>query len=710
MESIFSLMFDEALYGKEYKSQDEYISDCIKRVELLLWYYIGCVTLMQENSTEEKSDANFENNSIIIKNRNLVLSEFNKVSSFIESRREASGEIFFALEYILIIYKLNDLEFFCLMLSLMTKISNKYEDIFAMLQNDKDKKGIEYDLALRLFYFMDEITNIENIFSVKEELESKMSSLCFEPGTMNIDDRLLSFILSNGQKKIGLNGINCIIPMENSPLPIMEDIANKMCSITNSWDKEESIYFNLFGPSGSGKKTLVQRYAQIMGIAVVMVDLNQIYLLEEKDFYNTLLTICRETIIGQGVVCFCNFDVFSKEDCPNKIYENLILNTVQRFTNVCFLLTNKEDRTKDRSEYVWIDVPISYPSKEESIKLWEICLSGIKQYEDVKAFEMANKFTFTPGQIMRTKQQANRMMLWKQDDKLTKKEIYTCAYKQIVHDLEKQATLIYAKYNWDDLILPDTEKVMLMNACNQIIYKHVVYNNWGFEKRLAYGKGVSMLFAGPPGTGKTMAARVVANALGIEIYKVNLSQIMSKYIGETEKNLNVLFDEAKKSNVILFFDETDALFGKRTAVKDSHDKNANLETSYLLQKMEEYDGITVMTTNYLENIDSAFFRRISYVIHFPFPDVESRKMIWQNMYPKEVPMSEDIDFDYLAKQFELAGGNIKNVAVTSAFLAAKNNSEISMKHILLAIKYELTKQGKTLLKEDFGEFAYMLDK
>ena len=207
-----------------------------------------------------------------------------------------------------------------------------------------------------------------------------------------------------------------------------------------------------------------------------------------------------------------------------------------------------------------------------------------------------------------------------------------------------------------------------------------------------------------------MAARVVANALGIEIYKVNLSQIMSKYIGETEKNLNVLFDEAKKSNVILFFDETDALFGKRTEVKDSHDKNANLETSYLLQKMEEYDGITVMSTNYLENIDAAFFRRISYVIHFPFPDEKSRKAIWKGMYPKEVPMSEDIDFDYLARQFELSGGNIKNIAVTSAFLAAKNDDKLKMKHILKALKYELTKQGKTLLKEDFGEFAYMLDK
>ena len=218
-----------------------------------------------------------------------------------------------------------------------------------------------------------------------------------------------------------------------------------------------------------------------------------------------------------------------------------------------------------------------------------------------------------------------------------------------------------------------------------------------------------MLFAGPPRTGKTMAAQVVANELGLDIYKIYLSQIVSKYIGETEKNLNDLFNEAKKSNVILFFDETDALFGKRTEVKSSHDKNANIETSYLLQKMEEYDGITIMTTNYLENIDKAFFRRISYVIHFAFPNKDSRKKIWKNMYPKEMPLSKNIDFNYLARQFEISGGSIKNIALTSAFMAARDEKPLEMKHIILAVKYELGKQGKTLIKDDFSEYSYLLD-
>ncbi|QZY57549.1 ATP-binding protein [Crassaminicella profunda] len=249
----------------------------------------------------------------------------------------------------------------------------------------------------------------------------------------------------------------------------------------------------------------------------------------------------------------------------------------------------------------------------------------------------------------------------------------------------------------------------MKNACNQVKYRHIVYQKWGYEQKLSYGKGLSILFTGPPGTGKTMASQVIANELYLEIYKVDLSQMVSKYIGETEKNLKELFDEAKKSNTILLFDEADALFGKRSEVKDSHDRYANVETSFLLQKMEEHTGITIMTTNYLENIDPAFMRRINYVIHFPFPSENYRKEIWMSIFPEKTPLKNNIDFDFLSNKFELSGGNIKNIAVSSAFLAAHKKEPIGMNHILYSIKHELRKQGKILLKEDFGEYDYFLD-
>ena len=217
-----------------------------------------------------------------------------------------------------------------------------------------------------------------------------------------------------------------------------------------------------------------------------------------------------------------------------------------------------------------------------------------------------------------------------------------------------------------------------------------------------------MLFTGPPGTGKTMAAQVVASDLDLEVYRVDLSKVISKYIGESEKNLSEVFESAKKSNAVLLFDETDALFGKRTEVKDSHDKHANVETSYLLQKMEEYSGITIMTTNFIENIDKAFFRRINYVVHFNLPDFDLRLKIWRNMFPSDTPISKDVNFEYLAKNFEIAGGSIKNIVLTASFMAASESDKVEMKHIIKSIEYELKKQGKMVSKSDFAQYAYLL--
>lgn len=205
-----------------------------------------------------------------------------------------------------------------------------------------------------------------------------------------------------------------------------------------------------------------------------------------------------------------------------------------------------------------------------------------------------------------------------------------------------------------------------------------------------------MLFSGPPGVGKTMAAEVFANELGLDLYKIDLSQIVSKYIGETEKNLNRVFDEARASNAILFFDEADALFGKRSEVRDSHDRYANIEIAYLLQKMDEYEGLSVLATNLKQNLDEAFARRLSFIIDFPFPDEESRLRIWQSMWPADVPLGDDIDLSYVARTFRLSGGSIKNVAVAAAFLAAARGTTVQTMDLVRATRREFQKMGKML--------------
>jgi SpoVK/Ycf46/Vps4 family AAA+-type ATPase len=213
-----------------------------------------------------------------------------------------------------------------------------------------------------------------------------------------------------------------------------------------------------------------------------------------------------------------------------------------------------------------------------------------------------------------------------------------------------------------------------------------------------------MLFAGPSGTGKTMAAEIIANELGLDLYKIDLATVVSKYIGETEKNLNKIFKEAWDSNSILFFDEADAIFGKRSEVRDSHDRYANIEIAYLLQKMEEYQGIVILATNLRKNLDEAFARRMQFSVEFLLPEEPDRYQIWQRVFPKEAPISEDVDLNFMARQFKVSGGNIKNIVLGAAFLAAEDGGRINIEHLIRATRREYQKMGKLCTEADFGEY------
>jgi SpoVK/Ycf46/Vps4 family AAA+-type ATPase len=228
-----------------------------------------------------------------------------------------------------------------------------------------------------------------------------------------------------------------------------------------------------------------------------------------------------------------------------------------------------------------------------------------------------------------------------------------------------------------------------------------VLGEWGFDRKLSLGKGLNALFAGPSGTGKTMAAEVIADDLGLDLYKIDLSTVVSKYVGETEKNLERIFRAARNSNAILFFDEADALFGKRSEVRDAHDRYANVEISYLLQKMEEYDGLVVLTSNLSKNMDEAFMRRMHFTVEFPYPEEDARRRIWEIVLPDEAPLAPDIDFGLLAERYRLTGGNIRNVALTAAFLAARDSEVIGMDHLLWATRREFQKMGRLAAGREF---------
>ncbi|MBD3884276.1 ATP-binding protein [Phormidium tenue FACHB-886] len=275
----------------------------------------------------------------------------------------------------------------------------------------------------------------------------------------------------------------------------------------------------------------------------------------------------------------------------------------------------------------------------------------------------------------------------------------TCRYQNRPR-LDELAQRIDPKADWKDLVLPENQTQILREAAAHVRRRATVYGQWGFAERDSRGLGISALFAGSSGTGKTLAAEVLAHELRLDLYRVDLSSVVSKYIGETEKNLRQVFDAAEDGGVILLFDEADALFGKRSEVKDSRDRYANIEVSYLLQRMECYPGLAILTTNLKSAIDTAFLRRIRFVVQFPFPDTNQRAEIWRRIFPKDTP-TEALEPLKLA-QLNVAGGNIRNIALNAAFLAADAEQPVGMKHVLQAAKTEYAKLEKTLTESEIG--------
>jgi hypothetical protein len=266
--------------------------------------------------------------------------------------------------------------------------------------------------------------------------------------------------------------------------------------------------------------------------------------------------------------------------------------------------------------------------------------------------------------------------------------------------MDELAQRIPPAATWHDLVLPETQHTILQDIAAHVRQRAKVYEHWGFAAKSARGLGIGVLFAGPSGTGKTTAAEVLAGALELDLYRIDLSAIVSKYIGETEKNLRQIFDAAEQSGAILLFDEADSLFGKRSEVKDSHDRYANIEVSYLLQRMETYPGLAILTTNLKQSIDQAFLRRIRFVVQFPFPDAAQRAVIWQRVFPEATP-TEALAFEKLAR-LNIAGGNIRTIALNAAFLAADAGEPVRMRHLLRAARVEYGKLEKPLTEAEIA--------
>jgi hypothetical protein len=342
-----------------------------------------------------------------------------------------------------------------------------------------------------------------------------------------------------------------------------------------------------------------------------------------------------------------------------------------------------------------VTVVVPPTSVEVRARAWRRALAGAGDDPEGWAQLLASRYQLGPAQIRAAVHAARMRRLMRPGHPALTLDTLTAACREGTrHRLGTLAGKVDARYGWDDLVLPPHQIDVLQEICAQVRHRHTVHERWGFGRRLAHGTGLCVLFSGPSGTGKTLAASVLARDVGLDLYRVDLAQVVSKYIGETEKNLAAVFDEARTGNAILFFDEADALFGKRSAVTDAHDRYANIEISYLLQRMDDHDGVVVLATNLRQNLDDAFTRRIRFLVDFPFPDAGLRERIWRGHFPPQAPVSAEVDPTWLAANVQVAGGNIKNIVLNAAFRAAAEDTAVTPAHLLHGVRREFDKVGK----------------
>lgn len=615
-----------------------------------------------------------------------------------------------------------------IIIALAPELDTRYERLYAYLQDNVARRKASVGLVLNLLCS----TTEEKIkrrahFAPDSPLVGKnLIHLVGEPNHLQpsllshyimLDEQITNLLLIQEGLDARLSPfcelIHPALGMGSAPLAV--ESRRALLSLTaHARRKRQQLHLYFQGLRGVGKRMTAAALAFESGMSLLVADLSTI-LYKDPDFGDLLRILLREAWFKDAILCLDEADsLFSDE---NAAPCRLLLKVLAEDTGITVLTGTKPWVQRGFGPRGVVTVPFAISDYTCRCSCWDESLTAENISVDESELDaLANRFRLTRHQIMSAVISAKKRARWDAaaatagdckdviDDKPTIKDIFTAARAQSGHELAALAPKVDARYTWDDIILPQDVMTQLREICQRVIYRHRVLGEWGFDSKLSLGKGVNALFSGPSGTGKTMAAEIIANELGLDLNKIDLSGVVSKYIGETEKNLDRIFTAAESANAILFFDEADALFGKRSEVRDAHDRYANIEISYLLQKMEQYEGITILATNLRQNLDDAFVRRMAFTIHFPFPDEESRRRIWAGIWPKAAPLAADVELEFLARQFKLSGGNIKNIALAASFLAAADGGAITKDQLFRAAQREYQKMGKTLsATELYGE-------
>lgn len=615
---------------------------------------------------------------------------------------------------------LSEQEQWVLLLAYAPEIDAKYEVLYAYLNNDITRKYPTLELTLRLLN-REGKDNYQKILSKDSRLRQQgIIREYFNGATAyelqkgyQLSPVIKTYLSSEQIETITLN--NHLIPIDSTfrpwnTWPFNQERVNQF-KVLKSWisDKEQQKNLVLEGGSDSSAEYLIKNiFAECV---IPCFKLNSCEFESDRaknvECFQFIDQVLR---LSEGALIINLVDKALDENFKASILTDAIKYLFPISQTIVILVEDYQDYADYFNDQQFYRMSSSILDREERLATWSYYLENITVKIDEQAIEqIADFFKLDYQQISVACQKLQLEQLLSMKD-IDTKSLFQVAKEQSYSNIGKLAQKVENRFNFKDLVLPKETSNRIYEIIVAVRNRKLVYEHWGFERRLGNAKGMMVMFSGSSGTGKTMAAGVIASELNLDLYRIDLSKIVSKYIGDTEKNLDKIFAAAQQANCILFFDEADALFGKRSEVKDAHDRYANVEVAYLLQKMEEHDGMAILTTNLAKNLDQAFSRRLQYIVEFPRPDEGSRERIWKGMFNEKAPLGGDVDFNFLARQFSNTGGDIKNIVLDAAMMAADTDKKIiDMPLLLRASARQMVKQGKVPSASEFKHYFELVN-
>lgn len=653
----------------------------------------------------------------VAKSAETIDEELSKRQAEIRSRMEASAETGekLALQHLATCFGLSPAEVDILLIAIGPELDTRYETLYAYLQNDVTRKNPSVNLALDLICRSeDEKIKARQLLSPDAPLihhrliELHEESYDRHPTELRqflrIDPTVTRFLLERQLRQSGAAQL-IVTEKEIDGLETSEVCRQELKNLADALDKNgtELAIVQMWGGLDAPLKDAAFALSNALHKDVLYaesrkLDVDAATLIRDATLWDNLLVVDRIDI-----------DLHDGEQAKEGQSESLLLKSVMESDlTVVFLRADEQFLKPPGSAHLW-RVKVEPPDFAQRREQWQTALAKVP---DADADRLADLFTFGGEQIRQAASLAETCATLRDPDhsQCTMDDVLAAVRDLTTPNIERFAVPIEPRYEWKDIVLPAEQMKQLRSLAARVKFRSVVHNKWDFGSKMSRGRGLAAIFTGPPGTGKTCTAEILAKELSLRLFQIDLAAVLDKYIGESEKRLKLIFREAELSQSLLFFDEADALFGKRVEVNEARDHYANMQTNYLLQRIEQYQGVVILATNFLENIDEAFLRRLHCMVRFPFPEQKAREQIWRLQFPDKAPRAGDIDFAFLASHFNLAGANIRNVVLEAAFLAAQEEKPedriISMNHIIEALRNEYSnKLGKLIMKTDLGPYS-----